>query len=1009
MIIRGWAVDAFGHLRDQQLSGLGPGVNVVVGANESGKSTLLHFLRWNLFGFPGRGRGIYKRYKPHGTAYGGRVAIDHDGSELLVSWPEGASDPVLTRPDGTELTELAWAQVVGRADQGLFENVFAVSLDELRFDNLTTDGVREHIYAAGSVGGGPSAHAALSAIDERRSALWAPRKRNLRIKQLMAELEAAIAELDAAVAEARSLPAVRSELAGLDTAKQSLAGEHHGLEAEVRFTERVIDTWESWVDANAARTEIATLPPPVDLPADPMDRLATAIERRDEAVRQLAQRSQAVEAQEARLAALAPDQSLLDLDSKITELNDAAAEARPLERDRERLSRDSDTERSALQRALDNLGPGWDIERVAHTDTSVVTRNSASRFHSDIARAAQAVEVSERHLAEARTAHDTMAQSAHDIEAELNERRTDIGEITNVADAQKAAERLGRLLEERDEASHISARPAAAPTLPPGVVRGLMSVSVAIAVIGVAAVALGQVVVGAALAVVGVAAAAFGAWLRRIVTTTSADATTVDDSVDPLARLDAEILEATQACGLRHPPTAPAVADRRKDLTALAQLEHSAARQASSLRQHHQNLEAAEDGARETATQHAEALDAWNQWCTERGLPTDLDATNTEALFSGIEQVRELNGQLRSTAQELDHVTATIEQLHQRIDDVLTAAGRQPGDDRLTQLATLRAQVVDAIETARERDQTQERLAELRVEHEAAEDNWRSAEDAVDQLLTTAGATDPAEFETIAQREARRADLTARVNETEQAMRVRFGSDDENQRAIAALESGELSRWESNRRALEERRADLAARHEESIRVHDQQLRHTHELEQSTDVPRRALRVETLRHQLQEALDEWTVLTLSHASVDRTLAMFERERQPAVITAASAAFSRITDGRYEGLVAGEAAIEVLCPNGDKLPADQLSRGTTEQLYLALRFALAQQYALTTPLPMVLDDVIVNADPERQVRLAREIGTLSNDLQVVLFTCHRATAELMVDADPDTTVVELNGQ
>ena len=62
---------------------------------------------------------------------------------------------------------------------------------------------------------------------------------------------------------------------------------------------------------------------------------------------------------------------------------------------------------------------------------------------------------------------------------------------------------------------------------------------------------------------------------------------------------------------------------------------------------------------------------------------------------------------------------------------------------------------------------------------------------------------------------------------------------------------------------------------------------------------------------------------------------------------------------------GENVLRVDDAEGHSLPVEVLSRGTREQLFLSLRLALAACYARRgAPLPLVLDDVLVNFDAER---------------------------------------------
>jgi uncharacterized protein YhaN len=83
--------------------------------------------------------------------------------------------------------------------------------------------------------------------------------------------------------------------------------------------------------------------------------------------------------------------------------------------------------------------------------------------------------------------------------------------------------------------------------------------------------------------------------------------------------------------------------------------------------------------------------------------------------------------------------------------------------------------------------------------------------------------------------------------------------------------------------------------------------------------------------------------------------------------------------------------------------DELSRGTSEQLYLALRFGLIEEFARHgEPLPVVMDDILVNFDADRAARAASAIRDLASRHQVLYFTCHRWTAELL-DPEGERTV------
>jgi len=101
-------------------------------------------------------------------------------------------------------------------------------------------------------------------------------------------------------------------------------------------------------------------------------------------------------------------------------------------------------------------------------------------------------------------------------------------------------------------------------------------------------------------------------------------------------------------------------------------------------------------------------------------------------------------------------------------------------------------------------------------------------------------------------------------------------------------------------------------------------------------------------------------------------------------------FNRLTGGAYvsvdlmqkwpRGLVAVDAA-------GRKIDADRLSRGTVDQLYFALRLALASTLSGRTFVPMILDDPFVNFDADRFEEALKTIVSLARDGRQILYFTH----------------------
>lgn len=88
------------------------------------------------------------------------------------------------------------------------------------------------------------------------------------------------------------------------------------------------------------------------------------------------------------------------------------------------------------------------------------------------------------------------------------------------------------------------------------------------------------------------------------------------------------------------------------------------------------------------------------------------------------------------------------------------------------------------------------------------------------------------------------------------------------------------------------------------------------------------------------------------------------------------------------LDAGEGLDIAGLQSGDlKEPYDALSGGAQEQISLLTRIGLAEVLAGDGTLPLVLDDVLVNTDPERIKRIHRVLFRAAGKLQILLFSCH----------------------
>jgi uncharacterized protein YhaN len=87
------------------------------------------------------------------------------------------------------------------------------------------------------------------------------------------------------------------------------------------------------------------------------------------------------------------------------------------------------------------------------------------------------------------------------------------------------------------------------------------------------------------------------------------------------------------------------------------------------------------------------------------------------------------------------------------------------------------------------------------------------------------------------------------------------------------------------------------------------------------------------------------------------------------------------------------AVELAYPNERKL-LGQLSEGTRDQLYLALRMVALRDHAeAAEPMPFIADDVLQTFDDTRAAAALGALVGLSETLQVIVLTHHEHLATL----------------
>jgi uncharacterized protein YhaN len=419
---------------------------------------------------------------------------------------------------------------------------------------------------------------------------------------------------------------------------------------------------------------------------------------------------------------------------------------------------------------------------------------------------------------------------------------------------------------------------------------------------------------------------------------------------------------------------------------------------------------AAEHEQRAVAVARSAWETAWPQRRTEAGLP----ATATPAAAHEI--VRAVNDGLGCLERSAD-LERRIAGIDSDRAEFQTRVRRLCEDLAPDLLALDPERAAGALHTRladHERRQTRrEDLLERRaaVEHDltAIEAEIATAQAEIDSLLAAAGCDDATELPELEARAARAGVLRGELAEYEQQIAEvgegRF--DDLAEGAVdfdrerAALELAELheqveglrQQRDESKEAIGERKSALA------------------EAETDTAAVQAAQDAELARAAVREAAIGHAKAKLAATVVRRAIDRYRRLHQDPLLRRANELFGRFTLGSFvelfvdfdehgQGVLIGRQRDRVL----KRVPA--MSKGTREQLFLALRIAAIERYVTTSgPVPVVFDDVFLESDEPRSERIFEALGELATKTQVIALTHHRHLIEVGKRALRDKLAVQ----
>jgi uncharacterized protein YhaN len=1052
MRIKELHIDGFGQFRDWTLVLPEAPVVVIYGTNEAGKSTLLNYIRTILFGFPKTNR-ISHYPARSGANHGGFLKIEDGGGNVFqierFSTQNKAAATVKTQT-GIIHGEPQLSSLLGHASRNVFETVFAFSLDNLqviregpknRDDLLKDEDISGHIYSAGL--GATELVSALSEIKKNMESIWAPGGRERDANKVEKEIQ----EIQEKIA---SITATTDAYSDLQNSHQKTQLDTDQFKKKIEEAERKHGSllsqeaaWEDWINLRTIEKEIEGLQGHSYLPKNALgqvNKLEIDLENEQKLLEECK-----VNLSKAQIDATKAmsGTSVLEDESEISELNHKKEFLLRAVHDSPSVRSEFLIHKLNLDTQLRELGKGWDAGRLSSDDVSstpiIVEIQS---FEEKLAEQEQKTRSLETYLVAASASLEESERNLQEYLDELNELGSpdlDSGKLNDKKSVLSKCLNALPLYEykknqsERAKVSQIQTKASKR--------GGLKKISAPRIYIAILACFAGLPILGAGLFwenvnssllfYVGIALFILGSVSMAILgvqqliyrTQRSRDDHAVS-SPDPEADfLETKTLVTELLTILGLDIDSRNLSDDLTELgiyynrvqekfDGLSNIESnlSRERQRLELRASAVNKISADCEAAKAKLSELESL--WKEWLVTRNLPDNLGPRIMGDYIGQIKAAREMNTLVQSSQDRIGQMESAMEDYCVKV----KALGDKYEENYNPEEILSLVQVSDRL-TERIGKDKEENFRKISLEKEV-----EKCKVALESRVLRLEEVREQKGRLIKESKSESADdLRAKISES-QHYQDSQNAIRESSKNIAKL-SGPGEQLVSFQKELEktnlnEIRTDIATTKSalDDLGIErDSLLKKGGELAQQIqsiagEDQLSLLRLERngLTEQLSDLARNWQRLKIAEILLQRAREKFQEERQPDVIKHAEGVFSDITKQRYPTLFAppGDQAVFVREEAVDKYP-EHLSRGTKEQLYLSLRIGLIREHGTRSePLPVIVDEILVNFDPDRTSRACDALVNLSDTNQVLVFTCHPDMIEKFKKSHSGTKVLNL---
>jgi len=393
MQIREIHIERFGKFSHCRVVPISQGLNVVYGRNEFGKTTLLEFIRWILFGFEKKRKGVNSYTPVAGGEHSGTLMCEMaNGEKIFISRTGGTLEgQVKVQASDREGSGQAHLEsFLGHASRKIFKNIYAFALDELQsLDSLMEEEIKNKILGAGMGLGQVSLTEVGKGIRGQQEELFKQSGRSDRaLDKVYNEIRKREEELRARYNEVGQYDELNKKIEALEQVGKKRESDSEQLESNRRALEVRRELFADFIDLKdktARQKELAGVPAMEEESMLVFEKIQTKIEDLNQ---RLEEEKVKLHQLKLRRDPIIVNQPLLDRETEIMQLRQLTGVVRSAQGDKHEVLQERDQLREKIRSEIDGINREWDEDRVLElewidSEKQFVEKQEQALFHSE--------------------------------------------------------------------------------------------------------------------------------------------------------------------------------------------------------------------------------------------------------------------------------------------------------------------------------------------------------------------------------------------------------------------------------------------------------------------------------------------------------------------------------------------------------------------------------------------------------------------------------------------------